>query len=136
MGTFALAAATIGFGALSAAQQYRSGKQIEVQYKQEAKQEGDQARQREIDRKKNLLRALASQNAAAGASGADFTGSLENLARTDIEEASTDLEVDQVNSSRRGRVLRASGREAATAGTIQAGASLLDTYDRYQEAKL
>lgn len=127
MGTFALAAVALGSGVLAAGQQYRAGKQMEIQYKQEAAQEGDQARQREIERKRNLLRALASQRASAAASGANMEGSLANLARVDIEQAATDLEYDQTNTSRRGRVLRGAGREAVRSGTIAAGASLLDS---------
>lgn len=129
MGQFALAALAIGSGVVAAGMQYRSGKLQQIQYKQEAKQEGDQAKQREIERKKNLLRALASQNASAGASGAEFSGSLSNLARIDIEEAATDLSVDSVNSSRRQRALRLSGKEASKAGTAAAAGSLLDSAD-------
>jgi hypothetical protein len=127
MGAFALAAVALGSGALAAGQQYRAGKQMQIQYKQEAAQEGDQARQREIERKRNLLRALASQRASAAASGANMEGSLANLAQVDIEQAANDLEYDTVNSSRRGRVLRSAGREAVQSGTIAAGASLLDS---------
>lgn len=127
MGQFALAAIALGSGALAAGMQYRSGKLQEIQYKQDAKQEGDAAKQREIDRKKNLLRALASQRASAAAAGAEFSGSLANIAKVDIEEAATDLEVESVNSSRRQRALRLSGREAANAGSYAAAGSLLDS---------
>lgn len=127
MGQFALAAIAIGSGALAAGMQYRSGKLQQIQYKQEAKQEADSAKQREIDRKRNLLRALASQNATAAAMGADFSGSIENIAKNDVEEAATDLTVDQANAARRQRVLRLSGNEAATAGTAAAAGSLLDS---------
>lgn len=127
MGQFALAAIALGSGALAAGMQYRSGKQQELVYKQEAKQEGDAAKQREIDRKRNLLKALASQRASAAAMGAEFSGSLGNLARVDIEEAADDLLVDQVNSSRRQRALRLSGREASAAGSAAAAGSLLDS---------
>lgn len=127
MGQFALLAVTLGSSALAAGQQYRSGKQQQIVHQQEAKQEGDQARQREIDRKRNLLRALASQRATAAASGANMEGSIENLARVDIEQAATDLETDSVNVARRGRALRSAGREAAKAGALRAGGSLLDS---------
>jgi len=127
MGTFALAAVALGSGVLAAGSQYRAGKVQEIQYKQEAKQEGDQARQREIDRKKNLLRALASQRATAAAMGADFSGSIANIAEVDIEEAATDLTVDQVNAARRQRALRLAGSEASRAGTVSAASSLLDS---------
>lgn len=127
MGQFALAGIALASGVAAAGMQYRTGKLQQIQYKQEAKQEADSAKQREIDRKRNLLRALASQNASAAASGADFSGSLSNLAKVDIEEAATDLAVDSVNSSRRSRALRLSAREASQAGTAAAAGSLLDS---------
>lgn len=129
MGQFALAAIALGSGALAAGMQYRSGKLQQIQYKQEAKQEADSAKQREIERKRNLLRALASQRASAAAMGAEFSGSLANIAQVDIEEAATDLAVDSVNSARRQRALRLSGREASAAGTAAATGSLLDSAD-------
>lgn len=135
MGQFALIAVALAGTGLAAAQQYRSGKLQEYQFKAEAAQEGDAARQREIDRKRNLLRALASQRASAAAGGADFSGSLGNLARVDIEQAATDLEYDKVNTGRRTRVLRASGKEAAKAGELAAGASLLDGASRTYRAQ-
>ena len=127
MGVFALGAIAIGSGVIAAGAQYRSGKQQEIQFKMEAKQEGDSAKQREIERKRNLLRALASQRASAAAMGAEFSGSLGNLAKVDIEEAATDLAVDSVNSARRQRALRLSGTEASRAGTAAAAGSLLDS---------
>lgn len=127
MGQFALAGITLASGLAAAGMQYRTGKFQQIQYKQEAKQEADQAKQREIDRKRNLLRALASQNAQAGAVGAEFSGSLANIARVDIEEAATDLAVDSVNSARRQRALRLSATEASRAGTAAAAGSLLDS---------
>lgn len=133
MGQFALGAIALGSGALAAGMQYRTGKIQQIQYKQEAKQEGDSARQREIERKRNLLRALASQNASAAAAGADFSGSIENIAKADIEEAATDLAVDSVNSVRRQRALRLSSREAAAAGTGAAAGSLLDSAGKAYE---
>lgn len=127
MGQFALVAFALGSSALAAGATYRRGKIEQLQYKQQAAQEGDAAKQREIDRKRNLLKALASQRATAAALGAEFSGSLSNLAQVDIEEAATDLSVDQLNSARRQRALRLASSESARAGTVQAGASLLDT---------
>jgi hypothetical protein len=133
MGVFApaipyvLGAVSVGAGVYSAVQQRQAGQMQAVQYAQEGKQEADSARQKEIDRRKTLLRALASQNAAAGAAGASMEGSLGNLARVDIEAANNDLLTDSVNSSRRSRVLRASGREALGAAGARATGSLIDS---------
>jgi hypothetical protein len=133
MGQFAAAipyivgAASIGSGVYSAMQQRASGQEIALQYKETEKQEGDAARQREIDRRKNLLRALASQNAEVGAAGAEFSGSIGNAARVDIEQAADDSLVDEVNVARNARVARLSGREARRAGNARAATSLVDS---------
>jgi hypothetical protein len=133
MGAFAAAVpyilegATVAAGVYSAVQQRNAGIQQQFQYKEQAAQEGDAARQREIDRKRNLLRALASQNAAAGANGISFDGSAANLARVDIEQSNSDSLIDNVNSGRRGRVLQMGGREARRSGDLAAAGSLLDT---------
>ncbi len=134
MGQFALAAVALGSGVLAAGAQIRSGALQEYQFKEEAAQEGDAAKQREIDRKRNLLRALASQRAGAAAGGAEFSGSLGNLARVDIEQAATDLEYDKTNTKRRQRVLKASGREAVKGAELAAGGSLIDSGKKGYEA--
>lgn len=124
---YVLGAASVAAGAYSAYEQKKAGQQQAFQFKQEAKQEADSAREREITRRKTLLRALASQNAAAGAAGAELSGSLGNIVVKDIEEANNDLLIDNVNTSRRTRVLRGSAREAIGSANARAVGSLIDS---------
>lgn len=132
MGAFAVAvpyvlgAASIATGVYSAMQTKAAGQQQAAEFASEGKQEADAAREKEIGRRKTLLRALASQNAASGAAGADMSGSLGNYARIDIEAANNDLLVDNVNTSRRTRVLRGSAREALGSAGARAVGSILD----------
>ena len=67
------AALGIGAGVISAQQQIAAGKFAKAQSIIDAAAEGDAATQREIIRKRNLLRAISSQQAAAGAAGVAFS---------------------------------------------------------------
>ncbi len=93
----------------------------------EANQERDAARGREIDRRRALLAALASQNAAAGAGGVAFSGGLAAAARRDVADARRDSLTDTVNTDARVRALRSQGRSARMIGNLGAAKSLLDT---------
>lgn len=122
------AAATVGAGVISAQQSRAAGKIAEAQSNIDANAEGDAARQRAILRKKNLLRAISSQQAAAGAAGVAFSeGSPAAIARLDIDESRMDLDVDRANTRQRQRGLRAQGRAARLQGNAQAATTLLDT---------
>jgi hypothetical protein len=92
-----------------------------------AKQEKDAARGREIERRRGLLTALASQSAAAGAGGIAFTGGTAAAAKRDIKDARNDLLTDTVNTRRSIRMLRLQGKSARTAGDMGAATSLLNT---------
>lgn len=124
---YVLGAVTAAAGVYSAKQSYEAGKEQAAQYKQQELQEGDAARQREIQRRRGLLRALASQNASAGAAGLNLEGSLQNIVKNDIEEAASDILVERAGAALRGRVLRSSASEASKAGAARATSSLVDT---------
>ena len=125
------AALTIGAGVISAQQQIAAGKFAEAQSIIDAAAEGDAATQREIIRKRNLLRAISSQQAAAGAAGVAFSeGSPRQIAQLDIDRATDDLIVDRASSLQRRRGLRAQGRAARFAGKAGAASTLLDTASR------
>ena len=66
-----LIATTVASGVYSAQQQKAAGKAANAEAQIAANREGDAARAREIERRRALLRAIASQNAAAGAGGVD-----------------------------------------------------------------
>jgi len=124
----AAAAASAAAGVASASAQRAAGRHAEAQSVIDANAEGDAAREREIQRKKDLLRAISSQQAAAGATGVAFNqGSPAAIARLDIAEANRDLAIDSSTSKQRQRSLRAQGRAARFAGRAQSAATLLDT---------
>lgn len=125
---------TVASGVVAAKSARDAGKAQAAQYQAEAVQEGDAARQREIERKRNLLRAISSQGARAAAGGAQFSGSLETIARNDISQASNDLLVDKVNTIRKTRALKAGAKESVRAGNAQAAVSLLDTASKTYKA--
>lgn len=118
--------ATAAVGVYSAIEAKKAGDEASSEAKGAAIREGDAARGREIDRRRNLVRALASQNASAGAGGA--TGqSYEAIARSDIRDAQNDLLTDNVNSDARQRALRQRAGNFQRQGYAHAATSLLDT---------
>jgi hypothetical protein len=97
------------------------------QMKAAAVKEGDAARQREIDRKRTLLRALSDQSARAGASGVTMEGSVAAAARTDIRDASNDMMVDRSNTRGKQNALRSGAKNARRQANLGAAVSLFDT---------
>lgn len=125
------AALATASGIQSARATRKAGKVAEAQSKIDAAAEGDAARQREIDRKQKLLRAISTQVAQAGAAGVRFEeGSPAAIARLDIEEANRDLRIDRANTRQRERGLIAQGRAARSAANAEANKTLLDTAGR------
>ena len=115
-------------GAMKANLQRKAGKITEAQSEIDASAEADDAKQREINRKKLLLRAISSQQAAAGAAGVAFSeGSPARIAQLDIEQATDDLFIDRAGSLQRQRGLRSQGRAARQLGKTQSNVTLLDT---------
>ena len=118
-------ATSTALGVNAAIQQRRAGKISEKQSELNAAAEGDAARQREVERKQNLLRAISSQEAEAGARGIAFgEGSPARIAELDIDKANTDLAVDRASSLQRQRSLRSQGRAARISGNAQFAAGL------------
>lgn len=84
---------------------------------------------READRKARLAQALASQNAAAGASGiAAFEGSPLTIMKADIAKEGEATQRDIFQTNLRARTLRARGtiakRQAKTSGLLQFASSI------------
>jgi hypothetical protein len=119
--------ASIGTGVMAAQSAKAAGAAQADQYKAEARQEADSARQREVLRRRDLLKALSSQNAAAGAAGVGVVGSVANIGLKDIKYAAEDLLVDRVNSKRGIGILNTAATNAVRSGNLSAAASLLDT---------
>lgn len=128
---WASAAATAASGAVAAKSSSNAGKAQEIAYKQEAKQEEMAAADREIERRRNLVRALSSQNVEAGALGLDPTsGSRRAIALDSAEAANRDSLTDRAMTSRGAVNLRSRGRFARRGGNIQAAGTLFDTAGR------
>lgn len=96
----------------------------------ESRREGDAARSREIQRRRALLRSLASQNASAGAAGVAPNSTVANA---DIQYAVDDLMTDRGNTSSVQAQLALQAKNAGRASRIGIASSLLDgaskTYD-------
>lgn len=119
---------TAAAGAASAIQARNAGKLQQIEYQRQAKEEEVSARDREIERRRRLVQALASQNAEAGALGIDpTTGSRRAITLEDVRLARMDDLTDRAMTSRRSVSLRSAGRSARRQGNLQAGATLLDT---------
>lgn len=119
--------ATLAAGAYAGIEQKKAGDAQAAQYKAEAKTEAAAAAQREVERRRNLIRALASQNAAAGAAGIQTDGSVEAVARRDIRDSQNDLLYSNLNTQARQRALRSQASNAQRAGRTAAVTSLMDT---------
>lgn len=85
-----------------------------------------QAKQREVDRKEALLRALASQNAMAGASGVGLEGTPSQIMMQDIEAAKKAQARDTAGTRISGIAKRARGDTAYQAGRMAAMTTLLE----------
>jgi hypothetical protein len=125
---FIFLGATAAAGAASAIQSRNAGKLQQIEYKRQAQEEETSARDREIERRRRLVQALASQNAEAGALGLDATtGSRRAITLEDVRRARMDDLTDRAMTSRRAVSLASAGRAARRQGNLQAGATLLDT---------
>ena len=122
-----MGAVTAAAGVGSAVMTQQAGVAANQSARIAAKQEKDAARGREIERRRGLLTALASQSAAAGAQGVAFSGGKAAAAQRDIKDARNDLLTDTVNTRRNIRMLRLQGKSARTAGDMGAATSLLNT---------
>lgn len=112
----AIAGAAVSAGA-AAYESHEQGVATKNADKRKARVEADSERTKQIGMRQNMLRALASQNASAGAGG----GSV-NKANTmrQLTEGQNDIMVSQSNSSAQVSLLDAAGRNAAAAGNIGA----------------
>lgn len=123
----ATVAISAGAGAYSAIESHKAGVAASQQAQQQATADGDQARVQEINRRRDLVKALSTQDAYAGATGQAGGGSLAAIARSDINDASNDLLTSNLNSTNRQRALRMQASSDVSAGNAKAYSSLLDT---------
>jgi hypothetical protein len=93
----------------------------------QARQEKDAAQQREIERRRDLMRALSAQSAQAGAAGVEISGSTQGLMLTDIKQNQQDLLTEAANTGLRIKDLRQRAANARRAGVWSAAGGLLET---------
>lgn len=123
----ASAAVSAGVGVYSAIQTKKAGQLQAEELKSQARTEGLAAKQREIERRRSLLRALSSQNAAAGAAGIETGGSFGAIVQRQIDDNANDLLVENANTSARQRAYASRASNAVSAANSSAAVSLLDT---------
>lgn len=124
---YILAATAVAGGAMAAKSQHDAGVATDQQNQFQARVEADAAKGRAISRRQDLMRALASQNAAAGVKGVETSGSIGAIMRTDIKQNQQDLAYDAAGVSARRAALAAQGANARMAGNAAAAGTLLDT---------
>lgn len=91
-----------------------------------SRQAGLEAGQKQISIRQNMLKALATQNAAAGASGIGTGGSTGANIGRQITQNSSDLLALSADTSAEQSQYAAQGENAMTGANVKAGASLLD----------
>ncbi len=107
--------------------------------KQKARIAGEQATQNQIDMREKMLKALATQNAEAGAGGASIS---QANTKRQLTEAQNDLLTSQAGSSAEISLLDNAASASRTAGDLGAAASLASgaksfagDYANYQAVK-
>jgi hypothetical protein len=121
----ATAAGLIGTAG-SAYAQHQAGEAQKNDATMRARQAGLEAGQKQINIRQNMLKALASQNAAAGAAGIGTGGSFGANVNRQITQNSNDLLALNADTSAEQSQYNAQGSNAVTTGNLKAGSSLLD----------
>jgi len=120
--------AIIGAGVLQASAQRNLGKLQEQRYKEQADQELSASRDREIERRRRLISALASQSAEGGVlAAAPGVGSRAAIAMADAKRAGYEGLADRATTGRRSLLLRRAGKEARKQGNVAALGTVLGT---------
>ena len=115
----------------SAVQSINAGKAQEAAYKRDADRETFAAKDKEIQRKKRLVAALATQNAVRGAQGVRaFEGSSLNMMNQDVENFEYDQSMGAANLAMTRQSLLESGRAARRYGVMSAGNTLMAASER------
>jgi hypothetical protein len=112
----AMAGTAVASGA-AAYESHEAGIATSNQAKQKARIEADSEKNKQIAMRQNMLRALASQNAAAGAGGG---GASKANSLRQINQAQNDIMVSQTNSAAQVSLLDSEGASARAQGNIGA----------------
>lgn len=119
-------ATTVAAAGASAYMSHESGVAASNQAKDKARIAADQSTQQQINQRQNLMRALASQNAAAGAGGIGTGGSFGANAQRQITQNQNDLLVTGAGASAQIAGYNQQASNDVLQGNIGAGVSLLD----------
>lgn len=134
-------ASSVAAAGASAYASHEQGVAASNQAKMKARVAADTATQQQINQRQNLMRALASQNAQAGAGGIGTGGSFGANAQRQITQNQNDLLVTGAGASAQIEAYNQQASSASLIGNIGAGTSLLDGassaakgYGNYQQA--
>lgn len=111
--------------AVAAYGSYQAGKAQKYEYERQAEQEKLAAQDRQIERRNRLLAALAQRTVGAAAFGSTLEGSPAALIRSDVHEYNLESLSSDAGVTSQISGLRAAGRNAGRAGTINAVGNLL-----------
>jgi hypothetical protein len=126
LGNASLAASAIS-GLGSAYEKHVQGVALSNDDKMKARQASLEAGAKQISLRQNMLRALASQNAMAGAGGIGTGGSFGANVGRQISESQNDLMALKSNGSAQTQQYNSQAGAASQAGNVGAGLSLFDT---------
>jgi hypothetical protein len=112
--------------AVSVYESHESGVAASNQAKDKARIAADQATQVQINQRQNLMRALASQNAQAGAGGIGTGGSFGANAKRQITQNQNDLLVTGAGASAQIQGYNQQASNDILTGNVRASESLLD----------
>ena len=112
--------------AVSAEGMHLAGVQAKNQDILKSRQAGIDAQAKQIQIRQNMMQALASQNARAGAAGIGTGGSFGAGIQRQITQNQNDLLTNSANVTSQQQLFGMAGQSAEQQGNIQAGASLLD----------
>ncbi len=112
--------------AVSAEEMHLAGVQAKNQDILKSRQAGLDATAKSIQIRQNMMQALASQNARAGAAGIGTGGSFGAGVQRQITQNQNDLLTNSANVASQQQLFGMAGASAEQQGNIQAGASLLD----------
>lgn len=120
------AGATLASGAVSAVGQREGSIASSVDSKQRAMQAQLEAGQKQIGIRENMLKALSSQNAAAGVGGVGTGGSFGANVNRQISQNSNDLLALDANTSAQTSQYKSQASAAINQGYAQMGTSIFD----------
>lgn len=118
--------------ALAAGSTYMQVQETKAQAKDVGRAEAANAKTREIERKRNLIRSLAERSVTAGASGitAGAGSSAQALAMEDVSRKGLDTAIDRSVTSRRISQLQQNAKNQAKLTLLSAGAETAATIGR------